>query len=65
LLVQFLIELVGTLRNDNQLELVLKIMKVGHTLCCFSAKELHRQKSLSCLEFGDVVITRRLTLAEY
>jgi hypothetical protein len=24
LLVQFLIELVGTLRNDNQLELVLK-----------------------------------------
>jgi hypothetical protein len=22
-------------------------------------------KSLSCLEFGDVVITRRLSLAEY
>jgi hypothetical protein len=37
----------------------------GHTLCGFSSKELPRPKSLSCLEFGDVVITRRLSLAEY
>jgi hypothetical protein len=28
-------------------------------------KKLHRPKSLSCLEFGDVVITRRLSLVEY
>jgi hypothetical protein len=42
-----------------------RIMKVRTYSCCFSAKELHRSKSLSCLEFGDVVITRRLSLAEY
>jgi hypothetical protein len=29
------------------------------------SKRTHWPKSLSCLEFGDVVITRRLSLAEY
>jgi hypothetical protein len=28
-------------------------------------KKPHRPKAFSCLEFGDVVITRRLSLAEY
>jgi hypothetical protein len=40
-------------------------MKVRTHSLLFSAKELHQPKSLSCLEFGDVVITRRLSLAEY
>jgi hypothetical protein len=30
-----------------------------------SAKETPPAKSLSCLEFGDVDITRQLSLAEY
>jgi hypothetical protein len=40
-------------------------MKVRTLFVAFSAKELHWPKGLSCLEFGDVIITRRLSLAEY
>jgi hypothetical protein len=65
LLVQFLIELVGTLRNANQLELVLKFESKDLLLAVVSAKETPPAKRLSCLEVGDVVITRLLSLSEY
>jgi hypothetical protein len=60
-----LIELVGTLRNGNQLELVLKDESKDPLLVAFQQKKLHQPKSLSCLEVGDVAITRQLSLAEY
>jgi hypothetical protein len=42
-----------------------KILKVRtYSLLLFS-KETQWPKSFSCLEFGDVDITRRLSLAEY
>jgi hypothetical protein len=60
-----LIELFGTFRNGNQLELALKIENKDLLLAAVSAKETPPAESLSCLEVGDVAITRRLSLAEY
>jgi hypothetical protein len=59
-----LIELAGTLRNGNQLELVLIIEIKDILLVAFQQKNSTGQKP-SMSRVGDVVITRRLSLAEY
>jgi hypothetical protein len=57
--------LVGTLRNGNQLEFCAKILKVRTYSLLLLSKSTPPAKTLSCLELGDVVITQRLSLAEY
>jgi hypothetical protein len=50
---------------NNQLELVLKLESKDLLFVAFQQKKPQGPNSLSCLEFGDVAITRRLSLAEY
>jgi hypothetical protein len=60
-----LFELVGTLRNGNQLEFGAKILKVRtYSLLLFSKRTPLAKKPLMS-RVGDVVITHRLSLAEY
>jgi hypothetical protein len=50
---------------SNQLELVLKLESKDLLFVSFQLKKPQWPESLSCLEFGDVAITCRLSLVEY
>jgi hypothetical protein len=59
------LQYLANIEKNNQLKLVLKLESKDLLLVAFPLKKSQWPKSLSCLEFGDVVITRQLSLTEY